>query len=85
MTKEKRIAELEKQVKDLEWQLQEVVKDNDDYQAENKRLEQQIEKMKCCYNCSKWNDGECENIKDGYFFHCADFGCDKWEIKENGN
>jgi len=48
-----------------------------------KQLREQIEKMKCCYNCSKWDDGQCENIKDGYFFHCADFGCDKWEIKEN--
>lgn len=46
-------------------------------------LEKQIEQMKCCYNCSKWNEGQCENIKDGYFFHCADFGCDKWEIEEN--
>lgn len=40
-----------KGIPDLEWQLQEVVKDNDNYQAENKRLEQQIEKMKCCGNC----------------------------------
>lgn len=23
-------------------------------------LEAQIEKMKCCFNCSKWYDGECE-------------------------
>lgn len=38
-------------IADLEWQLQEVAKDNDYYQAENKRLEQQIEKMKCCGNC----------------------------------
>ena len=33
--------ELEKKNTDLEWKLQEVVKDNDNYQAENKRLEQE--------------------------------------------
>ena len=38
--------DLEKQVADLEWQLQEVAKDNDNYQKENKRLEEQLEKMK---------------------------------------
>ena len=38
--------ELEKQVKDLEWQLQEVAKDNDYYQAENKILEEKIEDFK---------------------------------------
>ena len=36
----------EKEVKDLEWQLKEVAKDNDHYQAENKKLEEQIEILK---------------------------------------
>ena len=45
-------------------------------------LEQQIEKMKCCYNCSKWNDGQCADIPDSVYC-CADFVCDEWEIKEN--
>ena len=44
--REKRIADLKKQIADLEWQLQEVAKDNDNYKAENKKLEAQIEKMK---------------------------------------
>lgn len=46
-------------------------------------LEAQIEKMKCCYNCSKWYDGECEESPKSKTFFCADFKCDKWEIKEN--
>ena len=33
-------------IADLEWQLQEVAKDNDYYQAENKRLEEQLEQAK---------------------------------------
>ena len=45
-------------------------------------LEQQIEKLKCCYNCSKWNDGECEESPKSKTFFCADFKCDKWECIE---
>lgn len=33
-------------IKDLEWQLQEVAKDNDVYQAENKRLEKENARMR---------------------------------------
>ena len=47
-----------------------------------KELEQQIEKMKCCYNCLKWNDGECEESPKSKIFFCADFKCDKWECIE---
>ena len=43
-------------------------------------LEEQIEKMKCCYNCSKWNDGECEESPKSKTFFCADFKCDNWEM-----
>ena len=39
--------ELEEKIKDLEWQLQEVAKDNDYYQAENKRLKNEI--IQKCY------------------------------------
>ena len=53
------------EIKDLEWQLQEVVKDNDNYKAENKSLEQQIEKMKCCHNCDFiFKDGNCYYDKE---------------------
>ncbi len=45
-----------------------------------RELEQQIEKMKCCYNCSKWYDGECEDSPKTGIFFCADFKCDNWEI-----
>ena len=44
-------------------------------------LEAQIEKMKCCYNCAKWNDGQCADIPDSGYY-CADFVCEDWEIKE---
>ena len=47
-----------------------------------KQLREQIEKMKCCYNCSKWNDGECEESPKSKTFFCADFKCDKWECIE---
>ena len=40
-----KVEELENKIADLEWQLQEVAKDNDYYQAENKRLQEQIEKL----------------------------------------
>ena len=45
-----------------------------------KQLREQIEKMKCCYNCSKWNDGECEESPKSKTFFCADFKCDNWEF-----
>ena len=38
-------GELTDKVKDLEWQLQEVAKDNDYYQEENKRLEQENNRL----------------------------------------
>ena len=53
-----------------------------DLQKENEQLKQQVEKMKCCYNCSKWNDGECEESPKSKTFFCADFKCDKWECIE---
>lgn len=39
-TRKARIKDLEKQVADLEWQLQEVAKDNDSYQKENAELKE---------------------------------------------
>ena len=46
-----------------------------------KELETQIEKMKCCYNCSKWNDGECKDCPSP-IYTMADFNCEKWELTE---
>ena len=66
---------MQKEIKDLEWQLKEVVKDNDYYQEENKRLEEQIEKMKNCTNCDN-EDGK----------YCRSAGScknkDQWKLKE---
>jgi len=47
-----------------------------------KELKAQIEKMKCCYNCSKWNDGQCADIPNSSYYS-ADFVCEDWEMKEN--
>lgn len=41
-----------------------------------------IEKMKCCYNCSKRNDGQCADIPNSSYYS-ADFVCEDWEMKEN--
>lgn len=51
------------------------------YRNDNEKLKAQVEKMKCCYNCSKWNDGQCADIPDSGYC-CADFVCEDWEIKE---
>jgi hypothetical protein len=48
-----------------------------------RELEQQIEKMKCCYNCSKWKDGQCADVPNDNSYYSADFVCEDWEIKEN--
>jgi len=36
----------------------------------------QIEKMKCCFNCSKYDCGQCEITND---FMTLDSICGKWE------
>ena len=46
-------------------------------------LEALIEKMKCCYNCSKWNDGQCADVPNDSSYYSADFVCEDWEMKEN--
>ena len=55
----------------LEWQKQQTEKDR-----RIKELEAQIEKMKCCQNCSHLCS-RCELGIDGCYV------CSKWEIKEN--
>ena len=67
------IAELEDKLANADYQLE--GRDN-----EIRELKAQIEKMKCCYNCSKWNDGQCEEIPESKTFFCADFKCDNWEM-----
>lgn len=42
----KALTEDKQKIKELEWELQEVAKDNDYYQAENKRLEQENADLK---------------------------------------
>ena len=69
----KKIAELEDKLANADYQLES--RDN-----EIRELKAQIEKMKCCYNCSKWNDGECEESPKSKTFFCADFKCDNWEM-----
>lgn len=50
------------------------------YESKIKELEEQIEKMKNCFNCAKGDwDNRVECIKSG----CVNK--DKWEIKENEN
>ena len=87
--REKHIAELEKENERLTDELKDLRESIKDYGAgcyENglrngkRKLEEQIEKMKCCYNCSKWNDGECEESPKSKTFFCADFKCDNWEM-----
>lgn len=38
--------EMQEEINDLEWQLQEVAKDNDNYQKENKELQEEINELK---------------------------------------
>ena len=67
--KEKRITELETRCNELFFQVNEKI-------AKITELEAQIEKMKCCQNCSHLCS-RCELGIDGCYV------CSKWEIKEN--
>ncbi len=73
--REKRIAELEAQNKNLQEMLQATreTRVNADYLKKITALEAQIEKMKCCCNC-KHSRTEYE--------HCETDELEKWEIKE---
>ena len=64
--REKRIAELEDKLANADYQLE-------GRDLEIKELKEQIEKMKCCYNC-KHSRTEYE--------HCKTDKHEKWEIKE---
>ncbi len=85
--REKRIAELEAQNKELQngnfvLTVNEIIEGKDKKIAE---LEAQIEKMKCCENCTHHYYIALDDIT-----HCklldrlaSSKPCDKWEIKEN--
>lgn len=77
-----RLKKLEKDNAELKKIAENQQKISTDRFFEIKRLYEQIEKMKCCYNCKKWNDGQCKDVKDSYFYTMADFNCDKWELAE---
>lgn len=66
-----RITELENEIKALRTSL-DILKDNDEKII--KQMGEQIEKMKCCFNC-KHTRTEYE--------HCRTDKHEKWEIKEN--
>jgi uncharacterized protein HemX len=75
---------LQEEIKELEDKLA-----NADYQLEGRdneirELKEKIEKMKCCYNCSKWNEGLllCNDSTVRVTTY-ADYCCEDWEIKEN--
>ena len=72
----------EKEIKSLGERCLQLQKDKGNLTDKVRDLEAQIEKMKSCYNCSKWNDGQCADIPDSGYC-CADFVCEDWEIKEN--
>ena len=86
MELQKQNGELTDKVKELEEELIEADNATDVFNAQEKRIEEleaQINKMKCCYNCSKWYDGECEESPKSKTFFCADFKCDNWEIADD--
>lgn len=73
----------EKQIQIDAEQIRALQKQNGELTDKVTELEAQIEKMKCCYNCSKWYDGECEESPKSKTFFCADFKCDNWEIADD--
>ena len=64
--REKRIAELEEKLANADYQLE-------GRDLEIKELKEQIEKMKCCFNC-KHSRTEYE--------HCKTYKHEKWEMKK---
>lgn len=43
--------------------------------------DEQIEQLKCCYNCANWRDGLCDHVGGDVM---ADFVCSNWTMKEKG-
>lgn len=40
--------------------------------------DEQIERMKCCYNCANWRDGLCDHVGGDVM---ADFVCGNWTME----
>lgn len=80
--KEKQIAELEKQNKELQEDLDHKKIAIQTRKARIKELEKQIEKMKCCANCCNWYKG----MRDENNYPCdqnnAEHKCSMWELAE---
>ena len=77
--KEKALAKVKKEKDRI---VHRVTKDKKRLIRRNIEYKAQIEKMKCCYNCSKWNDGQCADVPNDSSYYSADFVCKDWEIKE---
>jgi len=70
--------------KGMEYQgIKELEIENENLIKQVRTLQTQIEKMKCCYNCSKWNEGLllCNDSTVRVTTY-ADYCCEDWEIKE---
>jgi len=78
---ERRIEELKEQNTNLQIMLkaEREVRCNEDYLKRVCELEEQIEKMKNCWNCKNWNwkHGRCQKKLKGDCFKAS-----KWESKE---
>lgn len=87
--KDKQIEELKKELEQwkTEWNDQ-VIKANEEgfartqLQIKNKELEAQIEKMKMCCNCAKWNTDEWGEDNQPCKQHECDSKCSLWVLWE---
>ena len=74
--------------KELEQQNKVLLQNLEDTEIVNKSLEQQIEKMKCCGNCSHFktdNNNLYPILRCEFEYPNKCENKDKWEIKENDN
>lgn len=65
-------------ITEILWKVVDELEHITDIEQKNEQLKAQIEKMKCCGNCSKWY--ECSKEKQMLFkLHK---NCDEWELAE---
>lgn len=50
---------------------------------EIKTLKEQIEKMKCCFNCRYHDTGNCKLSPNDLTYCDANWVCVKWELKND--